>query len=176
MGGLKNPPANMRSRERGRHAHVMPRTRCTGVHFLCVFFFSVYTCSLLGSFGAFSATLWRPMGQSPSKTKVLPTWNLVHRLMLNTHHLVRTHVPPLCVTPCPSFPGGIAACAAPPIPPLPPRGEGFVHVPPAQETMRWGGVLGGMRAVEAAVTFCRPVCACFLLTWALVPRLQGISV
>ena len=116
------------------------------------------------------------MGQSPSKTKALPTWNPGHRLMLSTHHLVRTHVPPLCGTPCPSFPGGIAACAAPPIPPLPPRGVGFVDVPHAQETMGWGGVGGGMRAVEAAVTFCRPICACFFITWALVPRLQGIFV
>ena len=111
------------------------------------------------------------MGQSPSRTNVLPTWNPVHRLMLSTQHLVRTHVSPLSVTPCPSFPGVIAACAAPPLPPLPPRGVGFVHVPPAQ-----GGIGGGMRAVEAAVTFCRPICACFLVTWALVPRLQGILV
>ena len=143
MGGLKNPLANMRSREGGRQPHVMPPTRCTGVRFLSVFFVSVYTRSLLGSFGAFSATLWRPMGQSPSKTKVLPTWNPVHRLMLSTHHLVRTHVPPLCLTPCPSFPGGIAAYAARPLPPLPPRGVGFVHVPPAQETMGWGSGGGG---------------------------------
>ena len=43
--------------------------------------------------------------------------------------------------------------------------------------MGWGGVGGGgMRAVEAAVTFSRPICACFFITWALVPRLQGIFV
>ena len=59
----------------------LPRTRdathtLTEVHFLSVYFFSVYTCSFVGSFGAFSATLWGPMGQSPSKTKALPTWHV----------------------------------------------------------------------------------------------------
>ena len=157
----------------------MLRTSFLEAHFLSVYFFSVYTRSLLGSFGAFSATLWRPMGQSPSKTKVLSTGVRIigsssAPTIYSAH--IRTHVPPLCVTPCPSFPGGIAACAAPPLPPLPPRGVGFVHVPCAQETMGWGGVGGCMRAVEAAVTFCRPICVCFLLTWALVPRLQGIFV
>ena len=42
--------------------------------------------------------------------------------------------------------------------------------------MEWGGVRGDMRAVEAAVTFFRPMCACFFITRALVPRLQGIFV
>ena len=42
--------------------------------------------------------------------------------------------------------------------------------------MGWGWVGGGMRAVEAAVTFCRPICAFFFITWALVPRLKGIFV
>ena len=174
--GVRKTPAptwlRVNALPRGRYATHTP----TEVHFLSVYFFSVYIRSLLGSFGAISATLWRPMGQSPSKTKVLPTCNAVHRLMLSTHHLGRTHVPPFCVTPCPSFPGGIAACAAPPLPPLPPRGLGFVHVPLAQETMAWGGVGGDMCAVEAAGPFCRPICVCFLLTWALVPRLQGIFV
>ena len=126
MGGPKNPPANMPSREGAAtrtlcHAHTDRGTLSE-----CLFF-SVYACSLLGRFGAISATLWRPRGQSPSKTNVLPTWNPVHRLMLITHHFGRTHVPPFCVTPCPSFPGGIAACAAPPLPPLPPRGLWFVR-------------------------------------------------
>ena len=125
---MKGPP-------RTRYAtHTMHR----GTPSECLFFFGIYSL-LTRQLWCFSATLWRPMGQSPSKTKVLPTCNAVHRLMLSTHHLVRTHDPPLCVTPCPSFPGGIAACAAPPLPPLPPRGVGFDHVPPAQETMRWGG-------------------------------------
>ena len=42
--------------------------------------------------------------------------------------------------------------------------------------MGWGGVGGGMRASETAVSFSRPICACFFITWALVPRLQGIFV
>ena len=43
--------------------------------------------------------------------------------------------------------------------------------------MGLGGVGGGgMHAVEAAVTFSRPIGACFFITWALVPRLQGIFV
>ena len=158
---------------------VAPRTLChahaeRGTLSECLFFFGIYLL-LTRQLWCYQRR-WRPMGQSPSKTKVPPTWNAVHRLMLSTHHLGRTHVPPFCVTPCPSFPGGIAACAAPPLPPLPPRGLGFVHVPLAQETMAWGGVGGDMRAVEAAGPFCRPICVCFLLTWALVPRLQGIFV
>ena len=141
----------------------------------CQFFFGIYSLPTrqLRCFQVHFVEANGPISfqkQSPSHLEPL------HRLMLSTHHLDRTHVPPFCVTPCPSFPGGIAACAAPPLPPLPPRGLGFVHVPPAQETMAWGGVGGGMRAVEAAGPICRPICVCFLLTWAMVPRLQGIFV
>ena len=74
--------------------------RLATTHFLSVYFFSVYTRSLLGSFGAFSTTLWRPIGQSPFK--ILPTWNPDHRLMLSTHHLVRTH-PHTCPSPLRMF-------------------------------------------------------------------------
>ena len=71
----------------------------------CLFFFSIYSL-LTRQLWCFQRHFVEANGPISSKTKVLSTWNPVHRLMLSTHHLVRTHVPPGGLSPPLSLPWG----------------------------------------------------------------------